>query len=101
MRRSHWECSMRTTTSVVLGILAGTITLASTGLAQAQSCDGLWYERNAIYKRAGYCFKTPRAISTFGNAGCMYDSESELPLSRGQRNRIAWIIRMEREYGCR
>jgi YARHG domain len=91
---------MRIVTSCVLGLLAGLITLASTGLAHAQSCDDLWYERNAIYKRAGYCFKTPRAISTFGNAGCMYDSEYALPLSQRQRNRIAWIVRMERESGC-
>lgn len=92
---------MRVTTSCILGLLAGVITLSSTGLAQAQSCDQLWYERNAIYKRAGYCFKTPRAISTFGNAGCIYDSAEELPLTRGQRNRIAWIVRMERDLGCR
>jgi hypothetical protein len=92
---------MRIATSCVLGLLAGVITLSSSGLAQAQSCDALWYERNAVYKRAGYCFKTPRAIATFGNAGCMYDNEYELPLSPRQRSRIAWIIRMEQQYGCR
>jgi hypothetical protein len=31
----------------------------------------------------------------------MYDSEYRLPLSPGQRERIAWIVRMEREFGCR
>lgn len=92
---------MRVATSCILGLAAGIVTLASTGLAYAQSCDSLWYERNSIYKRAGYCFKTPRAISTFGNAGCMYDSEYELPLTRGQRERIARIVRLEREFGCR
>jgi len=92
---------MRITTSCVLGLLAGAIMLASTGLARAQTCDELWFERNSIYKRAGYCFKTSRAISTFGNAGCLYDSEYELPLTRGQRERIARIVRLEREIGCR
>ena len=30
------------------------------------SCEQLWYERNAIYARHGYCFKDPRAIARFG-----------------------------------
>ena len=92
---------MRHASRLALGLLAGVVTLTTTGAALAQSCDDLWYERNAIYKRAGFCFKTPRAISTFGNAGCIYDSEYALPLSQRQRNRIAWIVRMEREMGCR
>ena len=81
--------------------LAGAIALGSAGIANAQTCDGLWYERNSIYKQAGFCFKTRRAISTFGNAGCTYDSEYELPLTRGQRARINRIVRLERELGCR
>lgn len=33
------------------------------------SCDQLWYERNSIYAQYGYCFKTDRAVRTFGR-GC-------------------------------
>jgi hypothetical protein len=68
--------------------------------AGAQSCQDLWVERNSYYKDAGYCFKTARAISYFGNAGCAYDSESSVPLSRGIRARIAEITRLERRLGC-
>jgi hypothetical protein len=92
---------MRISYATLVVCLAGTITMISAGLATAQSCDRLWYERNSTYKSAGYCFKTARAIATFGNAGCIYDSEYRLPLSPGQRERIAWIVRMEREFGCR
>ena len=69
--------------------------------AQAQSCGDLWYARNSIYKQAGYCFKTARAIRTFGNAGCSYDSEYSLPLSSRQRWRIDQIVSAERSMGCR
>lgn len=31
------------------------------------SCEQLWYERNAILARHGYCFETARALETFGN----------------------------------
>jgi len=66
----------------------------------AQSCQALWVERNSYYKEAGYCFKTPRAISYFGNERCMYDSEYTLPLSPYSRERIAEITRAERILGC-
>jgi len=33
------------------------------------SCEALWHERNSIYARHGYCFKTDRAIAEFG-PGC-------------------------------
>jgi YARHG domain len=92
---------MPITAAIIALCLAGLITAMSAGWAYAQTCDQLWYERNSIYRGAGYCFKTPRAIATFGNAGCMYDSEYALPLSPGQRARIASIARLERELGCR
>jgi hypothetical protein len=63
-------------------------------------CESLWLQRNAYYKEAGYCFKTSRAIRYFGNAGCLYDAESAVPLSRSIRNRITDIGRVERQLGC-
>ncbi len=92
---------MRLASLPILGAVVGAVMLASTGMAFAQSCGQLWHERNAIYKRAGFCFKTSRAIAAFGNAGCSYDSEYELPLSSNQRARVARIVRLEREFGCR
>lgn len=63
-------------------------------------CDELWGERNAIYKDAGYCFRTERAIRAFGNSGCKYDELADVPLSARQRADIADIQRQERENGC-
>ena len=64
------------------------------------SCDELWYQRNSIYKDAGYCFKTPLAISRFGNAGCQFDSEGDVPLSDRQRQTVNAIKRLEASKGC-
>jgi YARHG domain-containing protein len=63
-------------------------------------CFRLWEERNSYYKDAGHCFKTARAITYFGKAGCQYDTEACLSLSRGVRARIAEIVRLEAQYGC-
>ena len=61
------------------------------------SCEQLWYERNAIYARHGYCFEKPRAIATFGR-GCK-PPYGELPsnLSRVVRDIQGW----EKRRGCR
>jgi hypothetical protein len=68
--------------------------------AVAQSCQELYAQRNAIFKGAGYCFGTPRGIRHFGNAGCQYDRQADVPLSDSDRNRIAAIRRAERARGC-
>jgi hypothetical protein len=44
--------------------------------AAAESCSDLWVRRNAIWKRYGYCFTTPRAQAYFGNAGCTRDLQA-------------------------
>ena len=81
-----------------LAVAVGGVGLIST--ASAQSCQDLWVERNSYYKQAGYCFKTSRAISYFGNGGCIYDIEASVPLPRDIRARIAEITRIERRSGC-
>jgi len=75
--------------------------LATVAPAAAQgTCDELWYSRNAIFKEAGYCFKTTRAIRTFGNAGCQFDEQEDVPLSHRQRQEINEIQRAERAMRC-
>ena len=64
------------------------------------NCDQLWYQRNTIFKGAGYCFHTPRAISVFGIGGCSYDNENDLPLSDRDRQAIIMIQRVERVKHC-
>jgi hypothetical protein len=64
------------------------------------SCSSLWRARNQVYKDAGYCFKTARAIRAFGNAGCSYDSVNDVPLSANQRAFVQDIIEQERRMGC-
>ena len=70
-----------------------------TGSASS-SCEELWSERNSIFKAAGYCFRTPQAIRAFGNAGCQFDDEADVPLSARQREQVAQIRTTERQLGC-
>lgn len=92
--------------AVLIPALLATLTF-STGMAvsaahaQPRICDRLWVERNQIYKDYGYCFKTERAIRYFGNRGCRYEYEEDIPISRRDRARISDIQAEERELGCR
>jgi hypothetical protein len=67
---------------------------------EALTCEELWYERNSIYKQAGYCFRTSRGIRAFGNAGCQFDDVNDVPLSARQRSAVAEIQGIERRRRC-
>ena len=60
------------------------------------SCNELWYARNAIYARNGYCFNTERARAVFG-AGCFPPYGQ---LSGWERNRVNELQMWERRKGC-
>ena len=82
-----------------LVVLAAVVTLG-VAPASAQSCGEAWYQRNLIYKQSGYCFKTSRAIRAFGNAGCSYDAQEDVPLSARQRARVGELRALEQAMGC-
>lgn len=62
----------------------------------AAGCRELWLERNGIYARKGYCFKTQNAIDYFGR-GCFPPYGR---LSGRQQRRVDAIKRQERQQGC-
>ncbi|MCJ2068217.1 YARHG domain-containing protein [Methylobacterium sp. J-030] len=68
--------------------------------AQADDCAEAWYQRNLIYKQAGYCFRTDRAIRTFGNAECRYDSMRDVRLSPQEQRAVARLQAFERAHAC-
>ena len=74
--------------------------IASPAAAQVSVCEELWALRNGVYKEAGYCFKTRRAIQGFGNAGCRYDELADVPLSARDRAKVADLVAQERVNRC-
>jgi len=60
------------------------------------SCDELWHERNAVYARNGYCFKTQKAIAAFGKS--CFPPYGEL--GGADKNRVTEISLWERQKGC-
>lgn len=66
----------------------------------AYDCGELWAMKNQIYKDRGYCFKTAKAIEKFGNEGCQYESQSDVPLSDVDRTVISDIKHSMKRQGC-
>jgi hypothetical protein len=81
------------------GLLIAGISAPMPAVAQNpayMSCDELWYERNNIYARNGYCFNTERAQSVFG-AGCFPPYGQ---LSGWEKSRVNQLQMWERRKGC-
>lgn len=76
-------------------VLASALSLAPRP-AEAQACQGLWYQRNEIYARNGYCFRTARARSVFG-PGCFPPYGQ---LSYGEQRRVNQLQAQEDMMGC-
>jgi len=68
--------------------------------AEQLGCDQLWTVRNGIYAARGYCFKTDRGKQAFGNEGCYYGDESEVPLNDYERANVLLIRSIEKRRGC-
>jgi hypothetical protein len=86
--------------SLVFTFIVGLMTVLPVSPSFSQSCAQLRNERNSIFKARGYCFRTSRAIREHGNAGCLYDSQANVPLSARDRQRISSIRQRERMMGC-
>ena|SRR5258706_11871097 len=67
---------------------------------RSMSCGDLWHQRNAIYARNGFCFRTDRAIRVFGNENCRFDVEADVPMSSSERLDLDEIKAAERRKGC-
>ena len=64
------------------------------------SCDELWFVRNAILDDHGYCFKTDKGISAFGNEGCSSRDIADLELNGFEQFNLKALSQMEEIKGC-
>jgi hypothetical protein len=61
-------------------------------------CADLWFTRNAIMDRAGYCFGSTLGQSLFDNSGC---KGQQVQLSPELSETVAYLRRLEAQAGCR
>jgi hypothetical protein len=82
---------------ITLYSIAGLGALLSVQPALAESCYDLWYERNAIYDRNGFCFSSDLGQQTFDNSDCW---TKHAKFSRSEQRQIDAIKEEEESRGC-
>lgn len=66
--------------------------------AAADVCEDLWFTRNLIMDRNGYCFGSTLGKAMFDNRDCL---GKQISLSGEEQFRVAEIQKMERWLNCR
>jgi len=64
------------------------------------SCQNLWYVRNSIYDRRGYCFKTQDAKDVFDNSDCYVKNAANINFNNHEWTNITRIKDVEDDKGC-
>jgi hypothetical protein len=72
--------------------------LTATPALSADLCDDLWFTRNLVFDRAGYCFGSTLGQSVFSNAGCTTKSPN---LSSAANDFVAQVKNAEQVWECR
>ena len=80
----------------VAAALAGAAALAPAAAANPY-CADLWFTRNALFDRAGYCFGSPLGQALFDNGDCRGKA---VTLSADAQAKVAEIRRLEDRIGC-
>ena len=66
--------------------------------ALADVCDDLWFTRNLVMDRAGYCFGSALGKAVYDNADC---TGKQVTLGRADRQLVDTIREQETALGCR
>ncbi|MEM8729496.1 MAG: caspase family protein [Pseudomonadota bacterium] len=79
------------------GALTGGQTQVAAPVPSGDACFDLWYQRNAIFQRYGYCFQTEKARRYFDISNC---STRAPRLSSSDLSQVETIRAQERSQGC-
>ncbi|MDE0588576.1 YARHG domain-containing protein [Halocynthiibacter sp. C4] len=76
--------------------------IKSASVTAPRSCDDLWFERNSIFAKYGYCFKSERGRQTFSNENCKQGVEAgNIMMPPRERELVESILAKEIAIGCR
>jgi hypothetical protein len=78
---------------LVFALLSATPAFAQ----QDPFCEELWFTRNAIYDRGGYCFESALGRAVFDNQDCRAGDPA---LDQDSLNAVARIQQLEQDFAC-
>ena len=72
--------------------------IASPAMADTEYCDDMWFVRNQIYDRAGYCFQSPMGKAVFDNSDC---TGTQVSVAKADREILAYVEGVEADLACK
>jgi len=73
--------------------------IAAAQMAMANDiCDDLWFTRNLLFDRAGYCFTSPLGRAVFDNAAC---TTNDPGLDAQQQDVLEQVLAREKQMDCK
>jgi hypothetical protein len=76
--------------------IASTLFVAPLPAAAQDICDALWFTRNLVFDRAGYCFSSPLGLAYF-SADC---TTTEPELDPAAQEVVSQILELEEQWEC-
>lgn len=73
------------------------LALMPSPVAALELCEELWFTRNLLFHRAGYCFGSTLGQSIFGNAGCI---GTDVQLAPAAGAMVARLREAEADFNC-
>lgn len=80
-----------------MGRLLILLSFLATPVFADNGCDDLWFTRNLIFDRAGYCFGSPLGQFVFNNGNC---TGTTVTLDVDAKRFVDHIRGLETQYGC-
>ena len=77
--------------------LAAWLIITASPLRADPFCDDLWFARNQLFDRAGYCFSSPLGQAVFDNSDC---TGKDITLEPGGAEMVAEIRASEARVPC-
>lgn len=75
---------------------------AGQNAAASRSCDDLWYARNAIWHRYGYCFRSARGQAAFDTSACFRTlDQARAAMVPADARAVGDLVAQESAQGCR
>lgn len=72
--------------------------LLAAPLRAETGCEDIWFTRNLVMDRAGYCFSSPLAQALFDNSDCI---GTQVALDPASQALVSRIQALEAQHGCR
>ena len=91
------DLERRSRQSLTMRYLLILLCLLAVPASADEFCEDLWFTRNQVFDRAGFCFGSPLGDAVFDNSDC---TGRDVTLSQSEKRFVAELRTVEEQQGC-